>query len=698
MTTSTPQSNQYEYIVVGSGAGGGPLAARLAEKGHTVLLLEAGDDPSDRPSYQVPAFHGLATEDPAMKSDYYVHHYTKPEKGQEPEKEQATEQEASKYDPEKKAIWYPRASALGGCAAHNALVTVYPHNSDWDHIADITDDPTWKSDNMRMYFERLERCEYPQRPEAGGPNSARRGFDGWLSISPADPFRALGRDQDRELLQQIAIAAVETLLKRVRNPTALASLLMAKVGIDAEAALGILKLLLEEKPDLHRVANNLVEKTPDFLQKLFDPNDWEFVKNSMEGLCIVPLAVTSKGIRNSPREFIRATPQNLKDTKSKGGLEVWTNVVVTQVLFEKNDRSNTAIGVKYVPRQDFRAAAPGSGAQLPEKEVRARREVILCAGTFNTPKLLMLSGIGPKKDLQKTLGNDYHVRVNLPGVGQNLQDHYEVGIISELKTPIDLDLKLPESGEVDAAALANNSHLKIWKEEGKGPYATNGAVLSIILRSKRVRPEPDLFILALPGCYKGYFQRCSELLEKGKGQFIWSILKAHTRNRAGTVTLCSKDPRDAPAINFDYFGDDDDRVDEDARDDLDSLVEGVEFVQRMSRRIGSIKRIILPGVAEDTKLSEEVIREFIRKKAWGHHACGTCRMGPRTSDRMVPHGDPGAVVDSDFRVYGTRNLRIVDASVFPRIPGFFIVTPIYMISEKASDVIHLDALRASSPK
>jgi choline dehydrogenase len=92
---------------------------------------------------------------------------------------------------------------------------------------------------------------------------------------------------------------------------------------------------------------------------------------------------------------------------------------------------------------------------------------------------------------------------------------------------------------------------------------------------------------------------------------------------------------------------------------------------------------VLPGPSVQT---HDQIAEFVRQQAWGHHACGTCRIGPR--------GDPMAVVDSGFRVRGVANLRVVDASVFPRIPGFFIVTPIYMLSEKASDVILADARKA----
>ena len=101
----------------------------------------------------------------------------------------------------------------------------------------------------------------------------------------------------------------------------------------------------------------------------------------------------------------------------------------------------------------------------------------------------------------------------------------------------------------------------------------------------------------------------------------------------------------------------------------------------MNEHISSIdKEELIPGAQISTR---EQLKEFIRNEAWGHHASCTCKIGTR-EDRM-------AVLDSNFRVYGTRNLRVVDASVFPHIPGFFIVTAIYMISEKASDAILADA-------
>src|SRR5205085_6472663 len=133
-----------------------------------------GRDCGQTPKYQVPAFNGLATEDPGMSWDYFVKHYAD------------AEQQKRDSKAEDGKVWYPRAGTLGGCTAHNALITVYPHNSDWDRIAELVGDSSWHSENMRKYFERLERCQYVKRQVDLKDNPSRHGFDGWLTTSTAD--------------------------------------------------------------------------------------------------------------------------------------------------------------------------------------------------------------------------------------------------------------------------------------------------------------------------------------------------------------------------------------------------------------------------------------------------------------------------------------------------------------------------------
>src|SRR5579863_2310376 len=142
----------YDYVVIGSGAGGGPVACNLARGGYSVLLLEAGDDDGSDYKYQVPVFHTLASEDEKMSWAFFVKHYANQAQQMRDTKFQ-TEEQTQQYVPRPTpaGIFYPRAGTLGGCTAHNAMITVYPHNSDWDHIAQLTGDESWASGNMRNY-------------------------------------------------------------------------------------------------------------------------------------------------------------------------------------------------------------------------------------------------------------------------------------------------------------------------------------------------------------------------------------------------------------------------------------------------------------------------------------------------------------------------------------------------------------------
>ena len=322
-------------------------------------------------------------------------------------------------------------------------------------------------------------------------------------------------------------------------------------------------------------------------------------------------------------------------------------------------------------RHLYRADPLHAGADAPQREqVAARREVILCAGAFNTPQILKLSGIGPRAELER---HGIAVRHDLPGVGENLQDRYEVSVVTRMRADFSLvegmRFRPPAPGEEP------DPQFREWLR-GAGPYTTNGAIVSMMKRSRQERPEPDLFIFGLLGSFSGYYPGYSRAIAKGEDYFSWAILKAHTGNSAGRVTLRSSDPRDVPDVNFHYFDEGTGAV-----DDLDSVVEGVETVRRITARCDDIiAEELSPGAAVRTP---DEIRRFVQDTAWGHHASCSCRMGPRN--------DAGAVVDSRFRVHGVAGLRIVDASVFPKIPGFFIAAAVYMISEKASDVIAEDA-------
>ena len=469
---------------------------------------------------------------------------------------------------------------------------------------------------MRRYFERLEHCEYV----SPAVTESRHGFRGWLTTNVADPLLVV-RD---EFLKTLVGGALRESFATLGRP-------------------------------ITRVLGRL--------EAHFDPNDWRLVRQSGEGVCMTPVS-TDQGRRVGSREYIRRVQRACPNH-----LVVRTHALATRVLLDEHNR---ATGVEYLAGERLYRADPRfrSDSPAPKLTVLAAREVIICAGAFNTPQLLKLSGIGPRQELQRF---GIPVKVELAGVGENLQDRYEVCVVSKMKGGFSLmkgmKLRPPLPGE------APDPQFEEWLKGG-GPYATNGAVISMIKRSSPDRPEPDLFIFGLLGSFKGYFPGYSAAIAREDDCFSWAILKAHTNNTAGRVTLRSADARDVPEINFHYFDEGTDAV-----DDLAAVAEGVETVRRITARCqGVIAEEILPG---EGIRSGEQIRQFIKDNAWGHHASCTCKMGPSS--------DLTAVIDSRFRVHGTRDLRVVDASVFPKIPGFFIASAVYMVSEKASDVIIEDA-------
>lgn len=618
----------FEYVIVGSGAGGGPLAANLARAGHKVLLLEAGDDQGDNPNYQVPAFHPQSTEDDAMSWDFYVKHYSDEQRAQADSKFTWLTPEGKKHvgpnpPPGSKplGILYPRAGTLGGCTAHNAMITVYPHESDWNAIADLTGDESWRADKMRRYYEIIERCEYLR------PNDDPRGHGtrGWLGVSRFD-VRSLGLDGLDAKLVAIVKAAAQTVGRGFFD--------------DLRSLFGLMNRDLN-KPGRERDAE--------------------------EQIYPIPLAIT-QGKRNGPREY-------LLDTVRRGfPLTIKTNCLATRVLFSSRpgpDGKLKALGVEFLEGKHLYAADPKARRDNEGVKhiARASREIILAAGAYNTPQLLKLSGIGPKEELERF---GIRVRKDLPGVGTNLQDRYEVGVVSQ----VDGDFRILQGCTFGAAG---DPCLVDWRN-GRGIYTSNGTAVGITKKSSVAEGDPDLFIFGGPAFFKGYFPGYSLKTTADKKHFTWAVLKAHTRNKAGTVTLRSADPRDVPEIHFRYF--DEGTTDGGAdRKDLQAVAEGVAFAREIGRRahdlmIGGKFEEEIPGPGFQTDVA---LNAFIKNEAWGHHASCTCPIGP--------DGDPNAVLDSRFRVRGTEGLRVVDASVFPSIPGFFIVVPIYMVSEKATDVL-----------
>ena len=604
---------EWDYVVVGSGAGGGTVAARLAENGFRVLLLEAGGDPAAGSAprmpedYQVPAFHPFASENPAMSWDFHVEHYPGPDRPND-------------WKRQPQGIWYPRASALGGCTAHNAMILIYPHDSDWEEIQRLTGDYSWAPSRMRRWFELFENCHH--RPVWRllrwiGLDFTGHGWNGWLRTERAMPRQAFCNAQLVELLLDSTHAAVH------RLPKALGTLLRWIVG-------------------------------------RADPNDRLQKPGARAKVWCLPLT-TALQRRTGARERVLCVRSRHPDK-----LTVELNALATRVLF---DDAHRAVGVEYLKGERLYRACADPGAHPGEvRQAKAAREVILAGGAFNTPQLLMLSGVGPRETLQ---AHGIPLRIDLPGVGRNLQDRYEVGVVNRLAC---------DWSVLKGARFERDDPLyRDWADERSGMYVSNGAAIAVSARSKgRPHQPPDLFCMALLARFEGYFPGYSRWIAQHHDYLTWAVLKAHTDNRAGVVTLASADPLDPPRVDFNYFEDGDDK----AGVDLRAVVEGIRLARRLSapmRRRGVILKEEQPGDGVDT---QEELEAHVRANAWGHHASCTCAIGPR---------EQSGVLDGDFRVHGARGLRVVDASVFPKIPGFFVASAVYMIAEKAADVIVRDA-------
>ncbi len=284
--------------------------------------------------------------------------------------------------------------------------------------------------------------------------------------------------------------------------------------------------------------------------------------------------------------------------------------------------------------------------------IRARREVILAASSINTPKLLMLSGIGPGAHLA---GHGIPVVADRPGVGANLQDHLEVYVQFAAKKPITLYRYWNLLGKAYVGAR--------WLLTRTGPGASNQFESAGFIRSAAGIDYPDIQFHFLPIAvrYDG------KAAVKGHG-FQAHVGPMRSKSR-GSVTLRSAHPGDAPIIRFNYMSHPDDWTEFRACLRLTREIFGQPAMAE------HVARELAPGPEVQT---DEELDAFVRDHAESaYHPCGTARIGRRD--------DPMAVVDPELRVIGVEGLRVADSSVFPRITNGNLNAPSIMVGEKAAD-------------
>lgn len=460
-----------------------------------------------------------------------------------------------------------------------------PNDADWNEIATMTGDKSWSHENMRKYLVRLEKVHYNSTYE--------HGHDGWLDMTMLDP--GYGTSLDAKQLSTLAAQA----------------------------------------------AGFSVADTSSLLQR--DMNGDQLNRDELVGPFGGVSHINPNGRRSSPGYYARDTAAS-----GKYPLTISLDTLATKVIFDKSGKVPKAAGIEYLHGKSLYSADPRYNAadRGIAGKVYASREVIISGGAFNSPQLLMLSGIGPREQLEKF---DIPVLVDSPGVGQQMADNYEAGILS-----------------LGSRAVTGMSEIfpNFWK-------TSQGAIRDIYMWCGS---------FAFEGFWPGFPNRPPFFNETyGTNQYECAMVHMNPRSQAGVVELRSSDPRDMPAINLNFFKDGADQ-------DLQAIYEGAEWVRSWLTKVDPSEPNSLAPFKELHPCEGEIGKQnctiesqktYLKEQAYSHHASSSARIGA--------DGDKMAVLDSKFRVRGVQRLRVVDASSFPKVPGGFPVLPTMMLSEKATD-------------
>ncbi|MEP1206165.1 MAG: GMC family oxidoreductase N-terminal domain-containing protein [Rhizobiaceae bacterium] len=534
-TSEAEMSDEYDYIIVGSGTAGSTLAARLSENDkYRVLVLEAGG--SDKR-------FGLRLPVGYFKS-IYNSDVSKLFKG------------AADPGIAGRQMDIPRGRVVGGSSSINGLIYMRGQHADFDDWAKLGA-RGWSYSDVLPHFRSVETFD--------GAPSQHRGSMGPLGVSGL----------------------------RNENP-------LCDQWLDAARQAGL-------------------------------PDNPDFNAQSTFGVGRYQLTLIGRW-RDS------AATAYLHPALKRPNLELKTNATVMGVQFE----NKVAVGVQ------FRANGETMFA-------RARREVILAAGSIQSPQLLQLSGIGPGD----VLGDKgIPVLVNAPEVGLNLQDHLQMRTIVELQGKSH-SLNTQIRNPFKAIGFGMD-----WLLNGRGPLTVGagqvgGAACSRYAESNR--PDVQLFVMPLS------VDKPGAPLHRFPG-FTVSYWQCHPESR-GRVQLRSADPFDDPLIETNYLS---------ATKDQAVMVEGMKMVREIYQQPAFENlwtREVVPG--SNSVADEEILDDIRQFASTVYHPVGTCRMG----------GDQNSVVDPQLRVRGVEGLRVVDASVMPKITSANTNAATYMIAEKAAAMI-----------
>lgn len=322
---------------------------------------------------------------------------------------------------------------------------------------------------------------------------------------------------------------------------------------------------------------------------------------------------------------------------SRPNLRVFTGALTTRILIEKK----CAVGVEFEHEGQT-------------KQLKCQREVLLSAGAIQSPQILMLSGIGPRDHL---LAHQIVPIHDLPGVGQNLHDH--VDVVQVVDTPRAKEL----FGLSLSAAVQMTKGVFEWRKQRSGMLTTNFAEAGGFIKSDPSEAIPDLQLHFVIG----------KLINHGRTTTLGHGFSCHVcllRPKSyGSLRLASNDPHALPLVDPDFLS---------ARDDMDRMVKGFKLMRQILAQPALAqfggRELEATGKAQTDEDIEQTIRNLADTI---YHPVGSCRMGPGDMD----------VVDAQLRVHGLQGLRVVDASIMPRIVGGNTNAPVIMIAEKAADMI-----------
>ena len=529
-------TDNFDYVVVGSGPAGSLLADRLTENNDaTVCVLEAG--PMDTNRYvRIPAGFVKMLHDPTLLWPF------------------KSEPSAATAGRE---IKIPQGRIVGGSSSLNGLVYARGQVEDFNDWAAWGND-SWSYRDVLPYFMRSER-----RIGMGDDNF--RGRNGALPITDTDWRHVL-----------------------------------CEAFIQGAGEFGI-------------------PRNPDYNGAQQDGAGY-FQRTILRG------------------QRVSCADAFLHPAIRRGGVDLRVEAHVTGILLE----GTRAVGVRYEQAGQLR-------------EVHARREVILCAGTINSPKLLQLSGIGSAALLQQF---GIGVLKHLPGVGENLRDHFTVRIAARAKGVTTLNEK--------SRGWRLGVEIAKWLAGLPSILALSPSLVHVYWKSRPELTRGDIQVLFTPGSYK---EGKAYVLDDFPGMSCGA--RQQRPESKGYVRLRSTDPREDPLIQPNYLAD---------AIDQSVLLAALKLARRLMASQAMTPYFVgetLPGPPVET---DDELLDFARRRgSTAYHLVGTCKMGP-SSDSM-------AVVDAALKVHGMQGLRVVDASVMPQVPSANTLAATLMVAEKAADLI-----------